>query len=78
MVWLYLTGLILLVGAEVVAIVVGRAEPERLEARRTETAAADVVDGVRETARRTLGRVAQVAAPDGERSTSGQGSTRGV
>jgi membrane protein len=78
MVWLYLTGLILLVGAEVVAILVGRAEPERLEARRTETAAADIVDGVRQTARRTLGRVTQAAAPDGERSPSGQGSTRGV
>ena len=78
MVWLYLTGLILLVGAEVVAILVGRAEPDRLEARRTETAAADIVEGVRQTARRTLGRVAQAAGPEAERSPSGQGSTRGV
>jgi len=39
MIWLYLTGLVLLVGAEIVAILVHRAEPERIEARRSEIAA---------------------------------------
>jgi membrane protein len=78
MIWLYVTGLILLVGAEVVAILVGRTEPGRLEARRAETAVADVVDGVRQTARQTLGRVAQVAGPETDSTRSGQGSTHGV
>jgi uncharacterized BrkB/YihY/UPF0761 family membrane protein len=78
MIWLYVTGLILLVGAEVVAILVGRTEPGRLEARRAETAVVDVVDGVRQTARQTLGRVAQVTGSDADGTRTGQGSTHGV
>jgi uncharacterized BrkB/YihY/UPF0761 family membrane protein len=77
MIWLYLTGLILLVGAEVVAIMVGRTEPDRLEARRLETAAADIVDGVRATTRRRLGEVRQVAASDPGRSPTRQSSNPG-
>jgi membrane protein len=78
MIWLYVTGLILLVGAEVVAILVGRTEPGRLEARRAETAVVDVVDGVRQTARQTLGRAAQVTGSDADGSRTGQGSTHDV
>jgi membrane protein len=54
MIWLYLTGLVLLVGAEFVAILVHRREPERIEARqaeiaaRAEKAAAQVADRVRD------------------------------
>src|SRR3954447_371187 len=36
MIWLYLTGLMLLVGAEIVAILTHRREPELIEFRRTE------------------------------------------
>src|SRR3954451_6301724 len=39
MIWLYLTGLVLLVGAEIVAILVHRADPEGIETRRSEIAA---------------------------------------
>ena len=55
MTWLYVTGLILLIGAEVVAILVGRTEPARLEARQAETAVADVVAAGRRLAGRALG-----------------------
>jgi hypothetical protein len=78
MIWLYVTGLILLVGAEVVAILVGRTEPRRLEARRAETAVVHVADGVRQTATRTPGRVAQVAGPGPDGTRGGRSSTRGV
>jgi len=78
MIWLYVTGLILLVGAEVVAILVGRTEPGRLQARRAETAVAGVVDGVRRTARRSLGHVAQAAGSEPDGTRRGQGSTRGI
>jgi membrane protein len=63
MVWLYLTGMALLVGAEVVAILVRRTEPERIEARqaeisaKAEAAAAEVADRTRDVADRTLGKL---------------------
>jgi len=60
MIWLYLTGLVLLVGAEIVAIRLGRSEPERLALRQAETAAQEVVDRAREATVRRLRR------PEGE------------
>jgi membrane protein len=76
MVWLYLTGLILLVGGEIVAIQVGRTEPDRLAERRAETAAADVVDRTRQVAVGTLGRLRQMADPDGSSSSRSPTRTR--
>ncbi|HEX6868208.1 MAG TPA: YihY/virulence factor BrkB family protein [Candidatus Limnocylindrales bacterium] len=76
MVWLYLTGLVLLVGAEIVAIRVHRTEPERIDERRAEIAARaeavaiEVVDRSREVADRTLGglrRSARGTASDVDR-----------
>jgi membrane protein len=63
MVWLYLTGLVLLVGAEVVAVRVARREPDRLSERQAETAAEEVVDRVRETAVQTLRRLEGATRP---------------
>jgi membrane protein len=42
MIWLYLTGLVLLVGAEIVAIRLGRTEPGLVARRQAETAAQEV------------------------------------
>jgi membrane protein len=57
MTWLYLTGLMLLVGAEVVAVQVWRTDPDRISQRQAETAVEKVVDATRRTAVQTLGRV---------------------
>jgi membrane protein len=65
MTWLYVTGLILLIGAEVVAILVGRTEPARLVARQAETAVADVVAAGRRLAGRALGDGRSLARGDG-------------
>jgi membrane protein len=43
MIWLYLTGLVQLVGAEIVAIRLGKSDPERIAQRQAETGAVDVV-----------------------------------
>ena len=65
MIWLYLTGLILLVGAEIVAIIVQRTEPDRAATRQAEIAGrrAEPVPG------RVADRTGQVAglAIDGMR-----------
>jgi len=45
MIWLYLTGLVLLIGAEIVAILVHRREPELIESRRSEIAARAAAKG---------------------------------
>jgi membrane protein len=57
MIWLYLTGLVLLVGAEIVAIRLGRSEPGLVARRQAETAAQEVIDRTRETAVGTLRRI---------------------
>jgi len=63
MIWLYLTGLVLLVGAEVVAIIVRRTEPERIRARQAEIAtkaeqvADEVADKTRQVADHTVGKL---------------------
>ena len=64
MIWLYLTGLALLVGAEVVAIRLGRSEPEQVARRQAETAAQEVIDRTRETAVGTLRRIHGEATPE--------------
>jgi membrane protein len=50
MTWLYLTGLMLLVGAEVVAVQVWRTDPDRITQRQAETAVDKVVDKTRDSA----------------------------
>lgn len=67
MTWLYVTGLILLIGAEVVAIVVGRTEPTRLLARQAETAVADVVGAGRRLAGGALRAGRGLAGAEGSR-----------
>jgi len=75
MVWLYLTGMVLLVGAEVVAIVVHRTEPERIEARRAEiaeraaTSAGEVVERGGDAAGRAIDGLRQAAEPRGAAAT---------
>jgi len=54
MTWLYLTGLMLLVGAEVVAVQVWRTDPDRISRRQAETAVEQVVEATRDTAIQTL------------------------
>jgi membrane protein len=54
MTWLYLTGLMLLMGAEVVAVQVWRTDPDRISRRQAETAAQKVVDATHDTAVQAL------------------------
>ena len=84
MIWLYLTGLALLVGAEVVAMIVHRTEPERIEARQAEitaraaAVAGDVVDRTRELADHTIGKVSGAVdgnASDADRRGAASGRT---
>jgi virulence factor BrkB len=61
MIWMYLTGLVLLVGAEVVAIRLGQSEPERVAQRQAETGAADVVARTRVVAVDALANLRRAA-----------------
>lgn len=61
MIWLYLTGLMQLVGAEVVAIRLGRSEPERIAQRQAETGAVDVVARTRVVAVEALANLRRAA-----------------
>jgi membrane protein len=63
MTWLYLTGLVLLIGAEVVAVHVWRTDPGRIRQRQSETAAQKVVDATRDTALQTLTAYQRVTRP---------------
>jgi membrane protein len=66
--WLYLTGLILLLGAEIVAMVTRRIAPERLAERQDATGAA--LEGTREAAGRAAQGLRETAEHgDGERSS---------
>jgi len=70
MIWLYLTGMVLLVGAEVVAIMVDRSDPAFVDARRAEIAAhADAMarhsdEKTRKVADRTIGEVQRTVDGD--------------
>ena len=84
MIWLYLTGLALLVGAEVVAMIVHRTEPERIEVRQAEitaraaAVAGDVLDGTRNLADQTMGKVSRTVdgkTPDADRPDTAPGRT---
>jgi membrane protein len=57
MLWLYLTGYVMLFAAEVVALIVRRTEPERLQERQEDTAADAVVGRTMEVATQTLDRL---------------------
>jgi len=61
MIWLYLTGLIQLVGAEIVAIQLNKSEPERVAQRQAETGAADVVARTRVVAVEALANLRRAA-----------------
>jgi membrane protein len=63
MTWLYLTGLMLLVGAEVVAVQVWRTDPDRITQRQAETAAEKVVDATRDAAVQTLSTFHRATRP---------------
>jgi uncharacterized BrkB/YihY/UPF0761 family membrane protein len=63
MTWLYLTGLMLLVGAEVVAVQVWRTDPGRISQRQAETATETVVEATRDTAVQTLTSFQRVTRP---------------
>lgn len=57
MLWLYLTGFVMLLAAEIVALIVEREEPERLRQRQAATGAERVVEQNRRDALRALDRV---------------------
>ena len=63
MTWLYLTGLMLPIGAEVVAVQVWRTDPDRISARQAETAAEKVVHATRDTAVQTLSTLRRATRP---------------
>jgi membrane protein len=61
MIWLYLTGLIQLIGAEVVAIRMSKSEPDRVAQRQAETGAVDVVARTRVVAVEALANLRRAA-----------------
>ena len=61
MIWLYLTGLMQLVGAEVVAIRLGRSDPERIAHRQAETGSGEVVARTRVVAVEALANLRRAA-----------------
>lgn len=61
MVWMYLTGLVLLVGAEIVAIRMGKSDPELIAHRQAETGAVDVVARTRVVAVEALANLRRAA-----------------
>jgi membrane protein len=63
MTWLYLTGLMLLIGAEVVAVQVWRTDPDRISRRQTEIGDVDVVAPVRDAAADALKTLHGAARP---------------
>ena len=67
MLWFYLTALLLLVAAEVTSILAKDHDSERLEARRTETAATAIARGAGKRAARKAGVVAGGAATAAQR-----------